>query len=378
MNKIYNNHGEKSVFEIQDYESDTESSSNDSSDLEYDRSESETSGSDSETSYYETEIDESESDTEEQWFKGEDKYNDNYSKILSITKNLNNEEIASLNNNEDDLSESFNYLFTITNDTKFESQVSDAEQNETREEKLLKLLRFDHLNQEEKDLAQELVTTYADQFYMEGDQLEGTDLIYHKITLTDETPIQAKQYKFPHNLKEEVDRQVEQMLKKGIITQSSSGFRSPLWIVPKKMDASGKKKFRVVIDYREINQRTVPDLYPLPIIGEIFDQIGKSKYFSVLDLASGFHQVHLAPQDAHKTSFLTDFGHYQFQRLPFGLRNSPATFQRCMDKFLKGLQGKILFVYIDDIVIYSNTLEEHKEKFKLQIDKCEFLKRKVT
>jgi len=120
------------------------------------------------------------------------------------------------------------------------------------------------------------------------------------------------------------------------------------------------------------------------------DQLGGARYFSVCDLASGFHQIKMDPTDSHKTAFTTPFGHYEFDRMPFGLKNAPATFQRLMDLVLSGLQGEEVFVYMDDIVIYATSLEEHERKYnllmerlrnanlKLQPDKCEFLKTEVT
>lgn len=146
----------------------------------------------------------------------------------------------------------------------------------------------------------------------------------------------------------------------------------------------------MVIDYRKINEKTLGDAYPLPNICDILDQLGGAKYFSVLDLASGFHQIPMDPADAHKTAFSTPHGHYQFSRMPFGLRNAPATFQRLMDQILTGLQGTELLVYMDDIVVYASSLREHDIKIEklmkrlraanlmLQPDKCEFLRHEVA
>ena len=140
----------------------------------------------------------------------------------------------------------------------------------------------------------------------------------------------------------------------------------------------------MVLDFRKLNEKTIGDSYPLPNIIDISDQLGSAQYFSVFDLASGFHQIKMSPEDSHKTAFSAPYGHYEFDRMPFGLKNAPATFQRLMDLVLTGLQGTELFVYPDDIVLYENSLEEHDEKFnklierlstanlKLQPDKCEF------
>ena len=172
------------------------------------------------------------------------------------------------------------------------------------------------------------------------------------------------------------------MLDKGIIRESDSPFKSPVCVVPKKLDASGERKFRMVMDFRILNDKTIGDQYPLPNILTIFDQVGNAEYYTVLDLACGFHQIKLCESDAHKTAFATDVGLYEYVKMPFGLKNSPATFQRMIDKALRGLQGVELFVCIDDIVIYAKSLEERAIKFKkynlkLQLDKCGFLKKKV-
>jgi len=120
----------------------------------------------------------------------------------------------------------------------------------------------------------------------------------------------------------------------------------------------------MVIDYRALNEKTVGDVYPLLNINEILDQLGSAKYFSVFDLASGFHQIPMNPDDAQKTAFSIPHGHYQFNRMPFGLKNALVTFQRLMDLMvLMGLQGAELFVYLDDVVIYASSLREHEIKF---------------
>ncbi|KAM0724679.1 Retrovirus-related Pol polyprotein from transposon 17.6 [Formica fusca] len=146
----------------------------------------------------------------------------------------------------------------------------------------------------------------------------------------------------------------------------------------------------MVLDFRALNDKTIGDAYPLPNIVDILDQLGGARYFSVCDLASGFHQIKMNREDGHKTAFTTPFGHYEFDRMPFGPKNAPATFQCLMDLVLTGLQGKELFVYMDDIVIYATSVEEQERKYsalierlreanlKLQPDKCEFLKTEVT
>ena len=252
------------------------------------------------------------------------------------------------------------------------------------------LLHTDHLDDIEKNHVLKIARENRDRFFLPGDELPGTDLVMHRIPTTDDEPTKGRQYKFPHALKDEINRQVEELLNAGIIKPSHSQYNTPVWIVKKKPDSQGRPRWRMVLDFRALNEKTINDAYPLPNITEILDQVGSAKYYTVLDLASGFHQIRMDPRDAHKTAFSTPYGHYEFCRMPFGLKNAPGTFQRLMDNLLRGLQGVILFVYLDDIVIYANSLEEHEHKFKLlverlrlaglklQIDKCEFLRRKVN
>ncbi|XP_036142126.1 uncharacterized protein LOC118645358 [Monomorium pharaonis] len=255
---------------------------------------------------------------------------------------------------------------------------------------VLKLLRLDHLVPFEKENVITLVTNYCDRFYIPNEYLDKTQLLTHKIITTDDAPVHTKQYRFPPIHRTEITQQVNQLIDRDVIIPSTSPYNSPIWIVPKKPDSSGNKRWRMVIDYRKLNEKTIGDAYPLPNICDILDQLGGSKYFSVLDLASGFHQIPMDPMDAHKTAFSTPHGHYQFARMPFGLKNAPATFQRLMDQVLSGLQGIELFVYMDDIVIYASSLREHDIKIDklmsrlrsanltLQPDKCEFLRREVS
>ena len=117
----------------------------------------------------------------------------------------------------------------------------------------------------------------------------------------------------------------------------------------------------MVLDFRKLNEKTIGDSYPLPNINDIFDSLGTAKYFSVFDLATGFHHIKIDPKDSYKTEFSAPHGHYEFDRMPFGLKTAPATFQRLMYITLTGLIGTELFVYLDDIAIFADTLEEHEK-----------------
>lgn len=264
------------------------------------------------------------------------------------------------------------------------------ESEQTRIKRIENGLRLDHLNQEERGHVLDIIKEFPSSFHLPGDQLGKTTTLTHRITTTDGTPVHTRQYRFPPVHQDEIKKQVQGLLENGIIKHSSSPYNSPLWIVPKKPDSNGNKRWRMVIDYRGLNDKTVGDSYPLPNITEILDKVGGAKYFSVFDLASGFHQIGVDPEDQPKTAFSTPNGHYEYQRMPFGLKNAPATFQRLMDLVLSGLQGVELFVYLDDIVVYSSSLQQHGHQVRrllrrlkehgltLQTDKCEFLRKEVT
>lgn len=127
-------------------------------------------------------------------------------------------------------------------------------------------------------------------------------------------------------------------------------------MVPKKRDAFGKVKWRIVVDYRQLNEATKGDAFPLLHIPDILDQVGNSKYYITLDLVSGFRQILMDENDSEKTAFSTPTGHYQFNRNSFRLKNAPATFQRLMNSVLVGLQVLRCLVYVDDIVVYAHSL----------------------
>lgn len=249
--------------------------------------------------------------------------------------------------------------------------------------------RLEHLNREEVEKLKKVLHEFRDIQYREGENLTFTSTIKHSIQTKHEDPLYKRPYKYPQAYDQEVNKQINEMIEQGIIKKSKSPYCSPIWIVPKKMDASGKQKFRLVIDYRNLNEITIDDKFPIPNMDEILDKLGKCQYFTTIDLAKGFHQIQMDPDSIAKTAFSTKHGHYEFTRMPFGLKNAPATFQRCMNNLLEDLIFKDCLVYLDDIIIYSTSLEEHissiskvfsklrEANLKLQLDKCEFMKKET-
>lgn len=287
------------------------------------------------------------------------------------------------------LSEISHEIFdTISINTVKTSEISKNPHN--RINLLKEALRCNHMNLEEKEAIKELCSEFSDIFYLDGDKISCTSIIKHEIKIPESAqPIFQRPYRLPYSQKTEIEKQVKQLEKDNIITPSDSPWNVPLLVIPKKSDASGENKYRVVVNFRKLNSITIGDAFPMPDVTTILDQLGKARYFTCLDMASGYHQVPIHPQDKQKTAFSTDSGHYEFQRMCFGLKGAPATFQRLINRVLQGINGFKAFVYLDDIVVISTTLVEHitqlrevftrlrKYNLQLQPPKCEFLKHEV-
>ncbi|KAL4149788.1 hypothetical protein QTP88_003652 [Uroleucon formosanum] len=253
------------------------------------------------------------------------------------------------------------------------------------------LLNTEHLNTEERESLISTCEQYSDIFHLEGEPLTCTDAVFHEVNTPATTqPINERPYRLPHRHKEEINKQMKQLEEDNIIAPSRSPWNAPLLVVPKKADKDGVVKYRVCVDFRKLNQISVGDAYPLPNIIDILDQLGKSKYYTTLDLAQGYHQVRMHPEHTEKTAFSTDRGHFEFLRVPFGLKGAPATFQRLMNAVLAGLTGLKAFVYLDDIIIYALSIADHSKKLKavferlrtfnlkLQPSKCAFMRKEVN
>lgn len=186
-----------------------------------------------------------------------------------------------------------------------------------------------------------------------------TEAIEHHIPTGEAQPIRVPPRRVPMHYKDEIQKQIAEMLQQGIIQESSSPWLAPCVFVPKK-----NGELRICVDYRELNKRTEKNGYPLPLPDEVQDRLQNSKVFSKLDCRKGFWQVPIAPEDCCKTAFSPGpgLGLYEFLRLPFGLSGSPGTFQCLMDRVLRGLH--FAMVYIDDILIYSENEKNHKQHLK--------------
>ncbi|KAJ0830306.1 putative nucleotidyltransferase, Ribonuclease H [Helianthus annuus] len=197
-------------------------------------------------------------------------------------------------------------------------------------------------------------------------------------------PIARAPYRLAPSELEELSKQLQELLEKGFIRPSSSPWGAPVLFVKKK-DGT----FRMCIDYRELNKVTVKNRYPLPRIDDLFDQLQGSCYYSKIDLRSGYHQLRVRDEDVSKTAFRTRYGHYEFLVMPFGLTNAPAVFMDLMNRVCKPYLDKFVIVFIDDILIYSKSQEEHEQHLRLilellrkeqlyaKLSKCDFWLREV-
>ncbi|MGL5706859.1 MAG: reverse transcriptase domain-containing protein [Aeromonas sp.] len=230
----------------------------------------------------------------------------------------------------------------------------------------------------------EILKRFPNIFINEPHMLAGINIGEHIISTYNADPIKAPIYRLGTKTEELIEEEVAKLLKAKIIRKSTSPWRAPVVATIKK-----NGDLRMCIDYRKLNSVTIKDAYPMPNIDEIFDSLYGATIFSTLDCYSGYYQVKIRESDIPKTAFSCRSGSYEFMKMPFGLVNGPATFQRCIDEILREEKWKFVSVYLDDVIIYSKTVEEHQEhvtkileklemsNIKLNRDKCKFFQEEV-
>ena len=255
---------------------------------------------------------------------------------------------------------------------------------ESQEEKNFRF-KIGQLELKQKETLGAFLHEQQDVFASTVKDIGTTHVTEHVVDTADARPVKQLPRRLPQALKPVVDKQVNEMLEAGVIRQSNSPWASPIVLVRKK-----DGNWRFCIDFRKVNDLTVKDAYPLPQVNDIVDSLNGQKYFSTLDLTSGYWHVPVEQESIPKTAFvIPGGGHFEFLKLPFGMTNAVPTFQRLMATVLQGLLGTKCLVYLDDVLVFGSSFKEHlanlqvvfeairKAGLKLNPKKCVFAETKV-
>ncbi|CAM4476055.1 unnamed protein product [Lepidochelys olivacea] len=216
------------------------------------------------------------------------------------------------------------------------------------------------LGRMQRQQIQELCTSYAPTFSATPGL---TERAYHSIDTGNAHPIRVHPYRVSPQAKTAIEREIQDMLQMGVIRPSESAWASPVVLVPKP-----DGEIRFCVDYRKLNAVTRPDNYPMPRTDELLEKLGRAQFISTLDLTKGYWQVPLDESAKERSAFITHLGLYEFNVLPFGLRNAPATFQRLVDGLLAGL-GEYAVAYLDDVAIFSDSWADHLEHLQKVLER---------
>lgn len=242
-----------------------------------------------------------------------------------------------------------------------------------------------HLNTRQKEELKNLLLKYIDCFAIDVTELGDTELkveFYHTIDTGDAAPVSSAGYRFSHHEEEFLWPHLQDLKQKKIIRDSTSPWVSPGLLVSKKDGQGGKSDMRLCVNYQKVNAITIKDKFPMPRASDVIDAMTGCQYFTTMDMLSGFWQIKLDEASIPKTCFTTPFGNFEWTRMPFGLCNAPATFNRLMKKVLRDARNCSSFV--DDVFIYSPTWVSHLQHLegalsrirdaglKIKISKCNF------
>ena len=255
---------------------------------------------------------------------------------------------------------------------------------EARISKLMSEIKINAQTAEILSKTENLIKNFHDVFATDTDELSETSAAEYNIDTGNAPPQAAQRYRTPYYLRDEMDRIIKKNVKSGLMSPTSSPWAAPVLLV-KKSNGS----WRLVCDYRKLNAVTVTDSYPLPEINDLVTELAESKFFSVSDLFSGFHQIPCTQQAKEKLAITTELGQFTWNRMPMGAKNCPAVFQRLMDNVFRKIPKSKLIIYLDDLLVHSSTETENLQfleqifqvlrdnNLKLRADKTELLATKV-
>ena len=217
------------------------------------------------------------------------------------------------------------------------------------------------LDIDQRDELVNLLKKHREIFSVSDTDIGICNKIKHRIDLLTDIPFKQRHRRIPPSMIEEVRQHIEQLLAAGVIRPSKSPYTSNEVLVRKK-----NCKLRLCVDYRQLNSITVKDSFALPRMEEIFDCLHGAKYFTTIDMKAGYHQIEVEEAHKERTAFIVgSIGFYEYNKMPFGLTNSPATYQRIMQEILGDLNMKICSIYLDDLIIFSDSFEQHLERLDL-------------
>lgn len=261
--------------------------------------------------------------------------------------------------------------------------------NEDRAAQIWQNLRLEKCSEAEKQTIEKLCSDFANQFYLKGDALSYTDKFKHKIKLIPNAkPVFVRQYRIPDSHKKILAQILEDYERQGIIEKCQSEFNSPIMLLGKKDGTGDLDSYRLVVDYRKLNQITEVQYFPIPLIDDILNGLAGSLFYSCLDIKHAYWQIKLADEESRNASaFSANHFQYRWIRMPMGLSASPITWTLMINTILEKWIGRGVYVYLDDVIVYAKNKEEHDQilwqtmaalkehNLQLKITKCNFYAR---